>query len=124
MNPKKAKKVYQTVSEELNVNQDLVENLVEFYYKDVRKLLTNLEYPRINVDGLGQFVSKPKMVYGSIEKISRILEQHDTSTFKAYHNKKALENKLELLLKLNLKIQQEAEKRQNFFKRKNNEECT
>jgi len=119
MNPRKPKRIYQEVAEELNIDKDLVEDLVEFYYKDVRSLLSNLEYPRINIESLGHFVSKPKMVYGSIEKISRILKEHDTSTFKAYHNKKALENKLELLLKLNLKIQDQTEKREAFFKNKN-----
>ena len=53
MNPRKAKRIYDVVSEDLNIKKDLVEDLVEFYYKDVRKLLTNLEYPRINIDGLG-----------------------------------------------------------------------
>ena len=62
MNPRKPKRIYDNVSEELNVSKDLVEDLVEFYYKDVRRLLTNLEYPRINIDGLGQFVIKPKTI--------------------------------------------------------------
>lgn len=124
MNPKKVKKIYDIVSEDLNIKKDLIEDLVEFYYKDVRKLLTNLEYPRINVDGLGQFVAKQKAVVGSIDKITKSLDDHDTSTFKAYHNKKAMENKLELLLKLNSKIEQVNNRKQEFLKTKNNEKRT
>jgi len=124
MNPKKVKKIYEAVAEDLNLNKDLVEDLVEFYYKDVRKLLTNLEYPRINVDGLGQFVSKPKAVSGSIEKITKSLDDHDTSTFKAYHNKKAMEVKLDLLIKLHSKILDQESKKQEFLKTKKDEKRT
>jgi hypothetical protein len=124
MNPKKVKKIYEAVAEDLNLNKDLIEDLVEFYYKDVRKLLTNLEHPRINVDGLGQFVSKPKVVSGSIEKITKSLDDHDTSTFKAYHNKKAMEVKLDLLTKLHSKILDQESKKQEFLKTKKDEKRT
>ena len=118
MNPKKVKRIYEIVSEDLNIKKDLVEDLVEFYYKDVRKLLSNLEYPRINVDGLGQFVAKPKTVTNTIEKISKSLESYDTSTFKGYHNKKGIENKLEQLLKLNSKLEELNIKKEEFLKTK------
>ena len=124
MNPRRPKRIYQEVAEELNIDKDLVEDLVEFYYKDVRKLLSNLEYPRINVDGLGQFVAKPKTVTNAIEKISKSLENYDTSTFKGYHNKKGMENKLEQLLKLNSKLEEVNIKKEEFLKTKNNEERT
>ena len=124
MNPRKAKRIYEIVSEDLNIKKDLVEDLVEFYYKDVRKLLTNLEHPRINVDGLGQFVSKPKAVSGSIDKIAKSLDNHDTSTFKAYHNKKAMEVKLDLLTKLHSKILDQESKKQEFLKTKKDEKRT
>lgn len=124
MNPKKVRKIYDIVSEDLNIKKDLVEDLVEFYYADVRKLLTNLEHPRINIDGLGQFVAKPKTVITSIDKISKSLEGHDTSTFKAYHNKKAMENKLELLLKLSSKLELVNNKKQEFLKTKKDEKRT
>ena len=124
MNPRKVKRIYDIVSEDLNIKKDLVEDLVEFYYKDVRKLLTNLEYPRINIDGLGQFVAKPKVVTSTIDKITKSLDNHDTSTFKAYHNKKAMENKLELLLKLTSKLKQVNIRKEEFLKTKNNEERT
>jgi nucleoid DNA-binding protein len=124
MNPKKVKKIYEIVSEDLNINKDLVEDLVEFYYKDVRKLLTNLEHPRINIDGLGQFVAKPKTVSNAIEKINKSFDKLDTSTFKAYHNKKSIENKLELLLNLSSKLKLVNNKKQEFLKNKQDEKRT
>ena len=58
MIPKKASSLYKEVSEDLLVEQTLVEDCIEFYYKEIRQHLTNLTYPRVNVPGLGQFVIK------------------------------------------------------------------
>jgi hypothetical protein len=124
MNPKKANKLYKSFSEENSYNEDLVENVVDFYYKHLRKLLTNLEYPRLNVDGLGQIVAKPMIVNKSISKLKNFLNNHDTSTFKAYHNKKAIELKLANLIKLEKKILDQKEKKNLFYNTKNNEERT
>ncbi len=124
MKPKKSSELYKQVSEDLNIDQDLVESLIEFYYKDVRKLLTNLSYPRINIDGLGHFVSRHGIVNKAIDRISKGLENHDTSTFKAYHNKKAMEIKLNLLESLKKKIDVEFTRKIEFLKTKNNESST
>ena len=124
MIPQKSKSLYKEVAEELNIPIDLVEDLIEYYYKEVKSNITGLKHLRINVDGLGQFVAKPKAVAGSIDKITKSLDDHDTSTFKAYHNKKAMENKLELLLKLSSKLEQVNTRKEEFLKTKNNEERT
>ena len=57
-------------------------------------------------------------------KLHKVLDEHDTSTFKAYHNKKAMENKLELLKNLSLKLSEQATKKSEFFKNKKNEKRT
>lgn len=124
MNPKKVKVLHNIVSEDLNIKTELVEDLIEFYYKEVRSLLSNLESPRINIDGLGQFVVKSGVVIKSTEYITKIIDSHDTSTFKAYHNLKGIEQKLDLLNKLTVKIKQEKNKKSQFFKDKNNDKYT
>lgn len=124
MNPKKVKTLYNIVSDDLNIKSDLTEDLIEFYYKEVRTLLTELKYPRINIDSLGQFVVKPVMVDKTISRLDKVIDGHDTSTFKAYHNLKAMEIKLELLNQLNIKIKEETNKKLEFFKNKNNEKST
>lgn len=124
MNPKKANKLYKQFAEENSYEENLVENIIEFYYKNVRNLLTNLSYPRINIDGLGHMVAKPIIVKKGIDKLHKVLDDHDTSTFKAYHNKKAMEIKLSNLIKLQERILKEKDKKTNFFKNKNNEKRT
>jgi len=121
MKPKKASSLYNEVSEEYNVSETLVGDIVEFYYKELRTELSSLKYPRINIEGLGQFVIKDKLVDIYTTKLNRMIDTHDTSTFKAYHNKKAMEEKLELLNAVNVKIEEEKKRKEEFFKTKNNE---
>lgn len=119
MNPKKTNNLYKTLSEELSISEYLIEDLVEFMYKKLRQKLSNLVHPRINVDGLGQFVCKAYNVRRGISEAERKLKSHDTSTFNAYFNKKKLESKIELLKKLDIIILKEEEKKNNFKTIKN-----
>jgi nucleoid DNA-binding protein len=114
MIPKKANKLYTEITKEFDVSEDLVENLVELYYKTLRKNLSSLSELRTNVDGLGHFVVKIQKVKKAIPHYEKVLNNHDTSTFGAYHNKKSVEEKLELLNKINEKIDKELTKKQTF----------
>jgi nucleoid DNA-binding protein len=114
MIPKKASKLYKELTKEFDVSEDLVENLVELYYKTLRKNLSSLSELRINADGLGHFVIKIQKVKKAIPHYEKVLNNHDTSTFGAYHNKKSVEEKLELLNKINEKVEKELTKRKNF----------
>ena len=118
MIPKKYSSIFKDVSEELDISQILLEDLVGFYYKDVRTNLTELKHPRINIDGLGQFVARPGVVRKSIPKFKKMLEKHDTSTFSAYFNKKMLEEKLEALEKLEKQLDVIDADKAEFNKRK------
>ena len=120
MNPKKAKSYINIISKDLNEDVDLLECLIDFYYKECRNALSNLKYNRLNIDGLGHFKSRNNLIKKSIDKINKDLNGHDTSTFKAYYNKKTLEDKLKLLNNLielnNLEVE-----RKDKFKQKKNE---
>ena len=119
MNPKKSNKLYKEVSEELDLTEDLIQDFIEFYYKEIRRNLTDLLHPRINVDGLGQFVEKSFFIEKTIPRLTNKLMIHDTSTFNAYFSKKQSELKLESLIALKLKIDEEADRKTKFKKIKN-----
>ena len=119
MIPKKSSILYKPVAEELNISETLVEDLISFYYKEVRQNLSNLVFPRINIEGLGHFIIRTKLVRNAIPRYTNLLENHDTSTFAAYYNKKGIETKLELLIELDKIIQQQELKKINFIKNKN-----
>ena len=114
MIPKKSNSLYREISEEFDISEDLVESLIENYYKTLRKKLSALSDLRINVDGLGHFVLKIKKVKHAIPYYEKVLKNHDTSTFGAYHNKKSVEEKLDLLNKIHEKAEKELIKRKKF----------
>jgi nucleoid DNA-binding protein len=114
MTPKKASSLYNEITKEFEVSEDLVESLVEDYYKTLRKKLSSLSDLRLNVDGLGQLVIKIQKVKKAIPHYEKVLKNHDTSTFGAYHNKKSVEEKLDLLNKIHDKVEIELTKRKNF----------
>lgn len=119
MIPKKANKLYVQVAEDLGVPEDLVDNFINFYYKTIRGYMSELKHPRINVEGLGHFNAMHSVIKTGIKKCTKSLENHDTTTFKAYHNKKSLEVKLEQLTAIEKKIAEEQERKDNFKKTKN-----
>ena len=119
MIPKKSKLLYKDVSEEMNVSENLVDSLIDFYYKELKNTLTNLEHPTINVEGLGQFVIRKNLVTKSIPKYNKMLENHDTSTFRAYYNKKAIEERVQLLEKMSDMINQDSLRKEIFNQNKN-----
>jgi hypothetical protein len=114
MIPKKANSLYKEMTKEFDISEDLVESLIETYYKTLRKKMSNLSDLRINVDGLGHFVLKIQKVKKAIPHYEKVLENHDTSTFGAYHNKKSVEEKLELLNNIHSKVEKELLKRKTF----------
>lgn len=119
MIPKKSKLLYKDVSEEMNVSENLVDALIDFYYRELKNTLTNLQHPTINVEGLGQFVIRKNLVTKSIPKYNKMLENHDTSTFKAYYNKKAIEERVQLLEKMNEMMNQDSLRKEIFNQNKN-----
>jgi len=119
MIPKKASSLYKQTAEDLDINSALVENIIEFYYKAIRNCLTELVHPRINIEGLGQFIIKDKHVIKAIERYTKNLPNFDTSTFRAYYNKKRLETKLDLLIAVEKKIIEQELKKETFKRNKN-----
>jgi len=121
MNPKKSKDFIKGISEDLEVSSDLVDDLVDFYYKECRGVLSNLSHIRLNIEGLGHFISRPNLIEKAIKRYTKALKNHDTSTFSGYYNKKNLEKKLELLKDSLIQHNKEKDKKNKFKESKKNE---
>jgi len=119
MKSKKTKDLYQEYSEENDISKDLVEDLVDFYYKNVRTLLSELHHPRINITGLGLFTARESAIKKAIPRFEKYLKNHDTSTYSAYYNKKMLEEKVEFLYCISEQIDSEKKRKEEFKKNKN-----
>lgn len=118
MNPKKSTKLYTEVSEDLNLKEDQVEDIIEFYYKEVRRNLSDLLHPRINLDGLGHFVAKSVIIRNAISRNKKFLDVQRTDTFAEYFNKKNTKTKLDSLITLESKLTDIENKKEIFKKTK------
>jgi len=118
MKPKKPSSLYKEVSEQLNIDESLIEDIVEYTYKVLRSNLSNLTHARINMDGLGHFVAKRNLVKKYISRSQKLLEKQDTSTFGAYSKKIRIEDKIKLLTEINEKIDAEDTRKKEFKKLK------
>ena len=119
MKTKKSRLLYQEIAEQKDLSKHLVENLLDFYYKNVRSLLSELYHPRINITGLGVFVARKNTVNKAIPRFKKYLENHDTSTYSAYYNKKMLEEKLEFLYSIKDQIEEEHKRKEMFINNRN-----
>ena len=114
MIPVKPKILFKQIAEEDDINQQLIDDVVTHYYRTIRGLLSELKYTRINIDGIGQFVVKPKAVQKLIDKYNRNLANLDGYSLTSYHNKIRLETRLEELNNISLLIQQEKDSKEQF----------
>jgi len=118
MKPKKARLLYEELSEEIDLPKDLIESIVDFYYKNVRTLLSELHHPRINITGLGLFIVRSKSIKDAIPRVEKYLRNHDTSSYSAYYNMKMLEKKLGFLYSMSDQIKVEKERKEKFLEKK------
>jgi hypothetical protein len=93
MQPKKAKDLIPEVASITNHSEQLVEDLVSFYWGEVRKNLSSLKYPRLHITNLGDFVVKHWKIDNKIEMLEKWEEknkqkgmQQMTARFKTAEN--------------------------------------
>lgn len=73
MNPKSHKDIKEGIADEVGVHNSVVDEFITFYYAKLRKKLSNLDYPRIYVDGLGTFHLRKNKLEKGIKKNKSIL---------------------------------------------------
>lgn len=81
INSTKANKLVPKTAAKLNKSEDLVQDVVNFYYTAVRKCLESLEEPYIRIPSLGTFNVSKRKLGQSIEKLESMLEAKDKETF-------------------------------------------
>ena len=99
MKPKKSKKFIKITSEDLDIKESLVQDVVDFYWKKIRVSLSNLEHIKVNILNLGSFKirkSKIKLVKNKYEKYIKNLEV-ESMTFDKHVTKNITKEKIKNL---------------------------
>lgn len=71
MRPKKAKDFIPEVAKELNLPEELVKDIVLYYWEEIRKSMSSLKHQRIHATNLGDFTIK----HWKIDDKIRMLEK-------------------------------------------------
>jgi hypothetical protein len=118
MIPKKHKEIVNIVSEEMDVSSELIDDLTSFYYKSMRRKLSNVEDLKFKLPGLGYFLIRNTGVNKAIKKFESMKNGMGDATFNNYHNRKIIESRLEKLYEINEKIKQFMETKKQFKENK------
>lgn len=91
----KAKTLIPKVAKQLHVPEELVEDVINFYFKSVRKKIEKLTTDRVRVTGLGVIHVRPEKLRESIDKLNNALNSENGKSFKRIVKRKKLEEALE-----------------------------
>jgi len=100
LNPKKAKTVFKDLHHDLDLEENLVNDILDFYWLHVRKTIVSASHPRINIENLGIFQVKYKALAKTIEKYENAINKLGTENFNKYAKYDNMKSRLDILLKL------------------------
>lgn len=78
MRPTSYKELIKLTAEQLNLPEEVVHDLIIYYYKDVRKALSTLEGPRVVISGLGNFNIKHWKLKDQLSKLLRMFKSYES----------------------------------------------
>lgn len=96
MRPTKAKELIKKTALELNLSEELVKDVVDFYYEKVKAKIENLEDPTIFLHGLGTLRLSRRKLHRDIDGLKKLLASNNQEDFKKvvkYNLSKALLDK-------------------------------
>ena len=99
MKPKSHKSFFKNVADDIGVHKDVVEDIVTFYYSEVRKNLSNLNDTHINISNLGTFKLRKKRLENNIKRNKDIIGNLEKMTYKGYDKYVPVKNKLKQMEK-------------------------
>lgn len=115
MRPKKSKELIDQVAADLNLPKKTVEDVVNFYWKEVWETLTKAEHIKVHVTNLGDFNIKHWVLDKEIEKIKNFTNASKLRGANKFAFSVKMNEKLNLIHNLKVKIMEENQ-RKEFIK--------
>ncbi len=120
MNPKSHKDFKKGIAKEVGVHENVVDDFITFYYNKLRKSLSELEHPKIFVDGLGTFSIRKNRLQKQIKRKKSYLGNIVNNTYSGYQKKLSIEDRIDEMENV-LKMLEEQELEKKEFKKNKNE---
>jgi len=119
MLPKNSKHYIVPTAEHLDIDAQLVEDVVSFYYSALRAALVSMESINVQVENLGCFSVKKLEIPKLIKKYNRHLGVLTGDTFNQMQLRKDTQLKLERAEKLEALIRAERERKKKVIEKRN-----
>jgi hypothetical protein len=114
LNPKKSKNILKDLYSELDLDEALVADAIDFYWANVRKSITSISYTRIKIENLGDFQVKNKALTNIICKYEALINKFDKTNFSSYPRYQTLVDRLVVLEKTKKELDEESERRKKI----------
>jgi hypothetical protein len=94
--PKKPKDFFKPTADKLGLSEELVEKIVDIYWKEVRKALSSLRAPRITIANFGSFKVKHWIIDEQVKGYKEYLEknQPENMTFNKHRIRADMEQRI------------------------------
>lgn len=115
LRPRKSKTLLPEVAKEVNMSEDIVKAITDFYWQEVRKSLTGLKHARVHVTNLGDFAFKSWKLDEKIEQLETFKENFKQRGLQETVTRFRTDEKLFDLKAMKEKIQEE-QQRKDFIK--------
>jgi hypothetical protein len=124
--PKKSSELYKQTAEECNVSEQLVNDLITFYWQEIRKTLSSCSATNVIVKGLGTFKAKPWKIKDVLLKHENIINKYKQDvgdgkkiSFYKFSILKEVEENMNKILALQKLIEAEELKKQTVKQKRN-----
>jgi len=114
VNPKSHKNFREGIADEVGVHQSVVDDFITFYYAKVRKKLSSLDYPRINVDGLGTFYLRKNKLEKAIKKNKSFLGNLAKRTYVGFAKSEDVQINIDQMEKAMLQMEEDIMNKKRF----------
>ncbi len=118
MLPKSHKAFIKTVAQEQAIDENLVADVIGFFYSDLRKALVELRDVRLKIPNFGVFTVKKKELVKIKEKYEQHLKVLKSETFNQVTLRKDIEVRLDAINRILEKLENERQERKEFYKMK------
>lgn len=123
MLPKSSKDYIKPTADQLGIKEELVDDVVSFFYADVRRALIDMRGPNVVVNNLGTFKAKYNELPKLIVKYQKHLKVLTPETFVQMQTKRNIQMKLEKVSRLRKKMFEEKQRKRQFYKDKKDEQA-
>jgi nucleoid DNA-binding protein len=119
LNPRKPKQAIKKTAQAEEVSEQLVSDLTHYFWLRVRKDVSSLDYPRVQIANFGSFMVRYNRMEKQIKKYEEILGKLNMTRYRDYQIFDELSSRVAKMKELTAQLIREREERSKHYDIKN-----